>query len=83
MTKKLFVVLVVVFAMLISFTLVMGAKQAIKVAPERYDKQVFSNKQQAVSMPAKAASLRRPLCLNNRDARRKVILAKLLLREPR
>lgn len=50
MTKKLFVVLVVLSAMLISFTLVMAAKKEFRGVPEPYVKPTIA-KQQASVMP--------------------------------
>jgi hypothetical protein len=51
MTKKLFVVLVVVSAMLISFSLLMAAKAPIKGPATTYEKRTISNKQLDTSMP--------------------------------
>jgi len=52
MTKKLFVVLVVVSAMLISFSLVMAAKNAgLRHVPDQYVKTFFSNQQSAQDLP--------------------------------
>jgi hypothetical protein len=52
MTKRLFVVLVVILSMLISFSLVLAAKKApFRGTPEVFVKQTIANKQQAVSMP--------------------------------
>lgn len=51
MTKKLFVVLVVITAMLVSFSLVMAAKKAPRGTPEPYVKQTIGQKQTATPMP--------------------------------
>ncbi len=59
MTKKLFVVLVVISAMLISFSLLMAAKRAQKGTPEAYVKQTIAQKQTVTPMPK--GSLPEPL----------------------
>ncbi len=48
MTKKLFVVLVLITAMLVSFSLVMAAKKAPRGIPEPYVKPIFTDRQDAV-----------------------------------
>ena len=59
MTKKLFVVLVVISAMLISFSLLMAAKKApLRMAPEKYTKQSI-DQQSATLLPT--GSLTQPL----------------------
>jgi hypothetical protein len=52
MTKRLFVLLVVVTAMLISFSLVLAAKKAPRRGkPEVFVKPTITDKQQATPMP--------------------------------
>jgi hypothetical protein len=51
MNKKLLVILVVVAAMLISFSLLMAAKAPIKGPVEKYVKQAFTHQQSATTMP--------------------------------
>jgi hypothetical protein len=51
MTKKLFVVLVVITAMLVSFSLVMAAKKAPRGIPEPYVKRTIAQQQSATPMP--------------------------------
>jgi hypothetical protein len=51
MTKKLFVVLVVVAAMLVTFTWVMGAKKAVKGPLETFEKFEFTEHQTPTPMP--------------------------------
>ncbi len=51
MTKKLFVVLVVITAMLVSFSLVIGAKKAHKGTPLEFTKPMISQKQSPTAMP--------------------------------
>ncbi|MGB7061719.1 MAG: hypothetical protein WBF13_05110, partial [Candidatus Zixiibacteriota bacterium] len=51
MTKKLLVVLVVITAMLVSFSLVMAAKKAPRGTPEPYVKQTVGQRQAATPMP--------------------------------
>lgn len=53
MNKKLFVVLVVVAAMLVTFSLVLAAKKAVidEPTPVRYEKSEYLDKQSAISVP--------------------------------
>nr|NIM99781.1 hypothetical protein [candidate division Zixibacteria bacterium] len=52
MTKKLFVVLVVISVMLISFSLVLAAKKApFRHTPEAYVKPTMADRQLATPMP--------------------------------
>jgi len=53
MNKKLFVVLVVVAAMLVTFSLVLAARKAVvdEPAPVRYEKPEYLDKQSAISVP--------------------------------
>jgi hypothetical protein len=69
MTKKLFVVLVVVSAMLISFSLVMAAKNGgLRHVPDRFVKSFLSNQQSATQLP-KAHEINPQVALTEQSGR--------------
>lgn len=66
MTKKLFVVLVVVLAMLISLSLVMAKMSAVKGPARTFEKQAFTQRESAIQLPPKPP-LTAPLAVTRVD----------------